>query len=75
MSTSIRSTNIEKRNLDNGRCQILNNDGIVLAEFNGTIVEMYSQLFVVEKGKLFDIAHGKFKRYELKEHIGEIDII
>ena len=49
MSKSISSINREKNNLNNGKCQLLDNNGAVLAVFDGKIEETNCQLFVIQE--------------------------
>ena len=53
MSKSISSINKEKSNLENGRCQVLDNNGIVIAEFDGKIEEINCQFFVIHDDHFF----------------------
>ena len=73
MSTSINAIAKEKNNLENGRCQLLDNTGAVIAEFEGEILELYCQLFVIKDKKLYDIVLAKDNKYVLQEHIGTIE--
>ena len=73
MSKSISSINREKSNIKNGRCQLLDNTGTIIAEFEGVIVELYCQFFVIKDKKLYDIVRVKSDEYELQEHVGTID--
>jgi hypothetical protein len=62
MSKSISSIKKEKNNLGNGKCQLLDNNGVVLAEFDGKIEEINCQYFVIQDNHLFDIVleNGKY---------------
>lgn len=72
MSKSISSLNKEKNNLNNGKCQLLDNNGAVLAEFVGKIEEINCQFFVVQDNHLFDIVLDNGK-YRLQRNGGTID--
>ena len=72
MSKSISSINREKNNLNNGKCQLLDNNGAVLAVFDGKIEEINCQLFVIQDNHLFDIVLNNGK-YCLQKHSGTID--
>ena len=72
MSKSISSINKEKNNLCNGKCQLLDNNGFVIAEFEGRIEEHLCQFFVIKDNKMFDIAKAENGKYDLQEHIGII---
>lgn len=72
MSKSTSSINKEKKNLDNGKCQILDDNGLVLAEFDGKIEEINCQYFVVQDNHLFDIVLENGK-YCLQRNSGTID--
>lgn len=73
MSKSVSSINREKSNLENGKCQLLDNTGAIIAEFEGLIVELYCQFFVIKEKKLYDIIRVNCNEYELQEHVGTID--
>lgn len=72
MGKSISSVNKEKRNLDNGKCQIMNNNGIVIAEFDGKIEELYCQFFLIKDSKLYAIIGDENGQYGLEEIYGDI---
>ena len=72
MSKSIGSINREKNNLDSGKCQLLDNNGSVLAEFDGKIEEINCKYFVVQDNHLFDIVLDNGK-YCLQRNSGTID--
>lgn len=72
MSKSMSSLDKEKNNLANGKCQLLDNNGVVLAEFDGKIEEINCHFFVVQDNHLFDIVLDNGK-YCLQRNGGTID--
>jgi hypothetical protein len=73
MSESISSVGKQYKNLPNRKCQLLDNNGIVIAEFEGEVQEIYCRLFVVKECKMYDIVNED-ENWILQEHLGEIPI-
>ena len=72
MSSSIKAFQKQIINLDNNRCQLLDENGNTLAEFNGKMMELCGQIFVTQDNKIYDIVINNGK-YCLQENSGTID--
>lgn len=72
MSSSIKAFQKQIMNLDDNRCQLLDENGKILAEFNGRLRELCGQIFVIKDNKIYDIVINNGK-YCLQENSGTID--
>lgn len=72
MSSSIKAFQKQIMNLDDNRCQLLDENGKILAEFNGRLQELCGQIFVIKDNKIYDIVINNGK-YCLQENSGTID--
>lgn len=72
MSNSISSLQKEINNLNDNRCQLLDENGKVLAEFDGKMQEICGQIFVILNNKIYDIVFDDGE-YRLQENSGIIN--